>query len=66
MQKNAAKRFSLGTPLNARNWFFRSPNPSNANNVRNANTSGGLNNNNANNAYGAVPDREKARNQVGR
>ena len=30
-------------------------NPSNANNVRNVNTSGALNNNNANNSYGVVP-----------
>lgn len=31
---------------------MRSPNPTNANNVRNANTDGSLNNNNANNALG--------------
>ena len=33
-----------------------SPNPSNANNVRNVNTDGSLNNNNANNSNGVVPD----------
>ena len=33
----------------------RSPNPSNANNVRNVNTSGALNNNNASNSNGVVP-----------
>jgi hypothetical protein len=38
----------------------RSPNPSNANNVRNSNTDGALNNNNANNTNGVVADREKA------
>lgn len=36
----------------------RSPNPSNANNVRNVDTSGALNNNNANNTNGVVADRE--------
>jgi len=35
---------------------LRTPNPSNANNERNVNTSGALNNNNANNAYGAPAD----------
>lgn len=35
----------------------RSPNPSNANNVRNVNPSGTLNNNNANNTNGVVADR---------
>jgi hypothetical protein len=42
----------------ARNWWLRSPNPNltNANNAYNVNTTGVLNNNNANNAYGAVPD----------
>lgn len=39
----------------------RSPNPSNANNVRNSNTDGSLNNNNANNTNGVVADRENAR-----
>ena len=38
----------------------RSPNPSNANNVRNTTPDGALNNNNANNANGGVADREKA------
>ena len=42
----------------ARNWWLRSPNPSNANNVRNVNTDGSLNNNNANNGNGAVADCE--------
>lgn len=40
----------------ARNWWLRSPNPSNANNARNVNTSGALNNNNANNANGVGAD----------
>ena len=55
----------------ARNWWLRSPNPSNANNARNVNTSGALNNNNANNANGVGADcvdsehkvRRTARNQ---
>ena len=34
-------------------WWLRTPYPSNANYERNVNTSGALNNNNANNAYGA-------------
>lgn len=42
----------------------RSPNPSNANNVRNCTPAGSLNNNNANNTNGVVADREKARFQV--
>ena len=33
---------------------MRSPNPFNANNVRNVNTDGSLNNNNANNGNGAA------------
>lgn len=37
-------------------WWLRVPNPSNANNVRNVNTSGALNNNNANNNNGAAAD----------
>ena len=36
--------------------WLRSPNPSNCNNVRNVNTSGALNNNNANNTNGSVAD----------
>ena len=35
---------------------MRSPNPGNANNVRNVNTSGALNNNNAYNGNGAAAD----------
>ena len=41
-------------------WWLRSPNPSNANNVRNINPDGALNNNNANNGNGVAPDREKS------
>lgn len=37
------------------NWWLGSSNPSNANNVRNVNTSGAFNNNNANNSNGVVP-----------
>ena len=37
---------------------LRSPNPSNANNVRNINPDGALNNNNANNGNGVALDRE--------
>lgn len=40
-------------------WWLRSPNPGNANNVRNVNPDGSLNNNNANNGNGAAPDCEK-------
>ena len=46
----------MGETLSARNWWLRSPNPSNANNERNVNTSGALDNNNANNGNGAVAD----------
>lgn len=45
-----------GDMLSARNWWLRSPNPSNANNERNVNTSGALNNNNANNGNGVAAD----------
>ena len=51
----------MGESLLARNWFLRTPNPSNANNERNINTSGTLNNNNANNGNGASPDYISAR-----
>ena len=37
-------------------WWLRSPNVSNANNVRNVNSTGALDNNNAINAYGLAPD----------
>lgn len=38
-------------------WRLRSPNPGNSNNVYNVNTSGSLNNNNANNTgNGLAPD----------
>lgn len=37
------------------NWWLRSPNVSNTNNTRNVNTSGALDNNNANNANGLAP-----------
>ena len=46
------------TAETARNWWLRSPNPSNCNNVRNCTAAGALNNNNANNTYGAVDDCE--------
>ena len=36
--------------------WLRSPNVSNANNVRNVNSTGALDNNNAINAYGLAPD----------
>lgn len=42
--------------VDPRNWWLRSPNPSNGNNERNVNTSGALNNNNAYNGNGAVAD----------
>ena len=40
----------------ARYWWLRSPNPGNANNVRNVNPDGALNNNNANNGNGAAAE----------
>ena len=43
---------------------MRSPNPWNANNVRNVNTDGSLNNNNAYNGNGAVADCEKSQLKV--
>lgn len=39
--------------------WLRTPNPTNANNVRNVNTSGALNNNNANNTNGSAADYRK-------
>lgn len=45
----------MGQFLLARNWWLRSPN-ANANNERNVNTSGVVNNNNATNTNGVVPD----------
>ena len=39
-----------------RYWWLRSPNVGNANNIRNVNPSGALNNNNANNTNGVAPD----------
>ncbi len=42
--------------MGAQNCRLRSCNRSNSNNVWNCNTSGQLNNNNANNAYRAAPD----------
>lgn len=42
--------------MTARNQWLRSPNPGNANNVRNVNTSGALNNNNAYNGNALAPD----------
>lgn len=47
---SAAPGKRLSVP--ARYWWLRSPNPWNANNVRNVNPSGALNNNNASNGYG--------------
>ena len=44
--------------------WLRSPNPGNANNERIVNTSGEVNNNNANNSNGAVADCEKCQYQV--
>lgn len=44
------------TVVKARNCWLRTPNPSNANNERNINTDGSMNNNNANNANAAVLD----------
>ena len=48
----------------ARNAWLRSPNPSNGNNVRNVNTDGSLNNNNAYNGNGAAVDCENCQYQV--
>ena len=45
----------------AANWWERTPNSGNANNVRLVNTDGTLNNNNANNANGLAPDCEIVR-----
>ncbi|MBQ9698236.1 MAG: hypothetical protein IJV46_06835 [Acidaminococcaceae bacterium] len=42
--------------ITARNQWLRSPNPGNANNVRIVNTSGAVNNNNANNSNAVAPD----------
>lgn len=47
--------------MTARNQWLRSPNPGNANNVRNVNASGALNNNNAYNSNALAPDCKKAR-----
>lgn len=40
----------------AANWWLRTPNSGNANNVRNVKSDGTLNNNNAMNANGVAPD----------
>ena len=48
----------------ARNWWLRSPNPSNANNVRNVNSDGSLNNNNAYNGNSAAADCEISEHRV--
>ena len=48
----------------ARNWWLRSPNPSNANNVRNVNSDGSLNNNNAYNGNSAAADCEMSEHKV--
>ena len=50
----------MGQSLSARTWWLRSPN-SNSNNERNVNTSGAVNNNNATNTNGVVPDCEYVR-----
>lgn len=50
----------MGQSLLARSWWVRSPN-SNSNNERNVNTSGAVNNNNATNTNGVVPDCEYVR-----
>ena len=47
-----------GSGCNSEVAAWRSPNVSNANNPRNCNTSGAVNNNNANNANGLAPDCE--------
>ena len=47
----------FGSP---RNCWLRSPNPGNANNERNVNTSGAIDNNNAINGNGVAPDCEKS------
>jgi len=46
-------------------WFLRSPNPSNANNVRNIKADGTLSNNNANNGNGVAPDCGNSLHKVG-
>lgn len=44
------------------NWWLRTPNSGNSNNVRNVNTDGSLNNNNAYNGNnGVAPDLVEAR-----
>ena len=45
----------------AANWWLRTPNSGNANNVRIVNSDGTVNNNNANNSNGFAPDCEKVR-----
>ncbi len=48
------------TDKHAVNQWLRSPNVGNANNVRNVNTSGALNNNNARNGNAVAPDYDKS------
>jgi len=50
--------FNLVAGYSATNWWLRSPNTGNANNVYNVNTTGVLTNNNANNGNGCAPDRK--------
>lgn len=49
-------KYDINSQATARYWWLRTPTPSNANNERNVNSSGALNNNNANNGIGAVAD----------
>ena len=61
MSALANSGYSLFSSEFAANWWERTPNSGNANNVRLVNTDGSLNNNNANNANGLAPDCENVR-----
>ena len=56
--------FNLVAGYSATNWWLRSPNVGNANNVYNVNTTGTLTNNNANNGNGCAPDRKHRQHKV--
>lgn len=55
-QKNLKSEHVLYRLIFETQPWLRTPNPTNANNVRNVNTSGALNNNNANNTNGSAAD----------
>ena len=54
-QKEANKMLNQKISYSATNWWLRSPNTNNTNNVWNVNSNGNYNNNDATNTYGIRP-----------